>query len=41
MRNKCFNCKFFITCKRSDKDPKKENCIYFQETDVKEVKYEY
>lgn len=41
MMNKCFNCKWFFSCKRLDKNPEKENCIYFEETDVKEVDYEY
>ena len=38
MQNKCFNCKWFFSCNRQDKDPEKENCIYFEPTNIKEVK---
>lgn len=37
MQNKCYNCKWFFSCKRSDKDPAKKNCEYFECTNVKEV----
>ena len=37
MQNKCFNCMWFFSCKRTDKDPTKKNCIHFQETNIKEV----
>lgn len=35
MQNKCFNCKWFFTCNKSDE--KIKNCNWFNETNVKEV----
>lgn len=37
MQNKCFNCMWFFSCKREDKDTAKNNCEFFVETNVKEV----
>lgn len=38
MQKKCFNCKWFFSCQREDKDPAKENCMYFETTIIEEVK---
>lgn len=35
MQNKCFNCKWFFSCKKAD--PYIKNCEYFKETNVKGV----
>lgn len=35
MKNKCFNCKWFFSCKRAD--PQEKDCEYFEETNIKEV----
>lgn len=40
MKNRCFNCKYFISCKREDKDPKKKDCEYFQKISLMEVQSE-
>lgn len=36
MQNKCFNCRFWFSCKRASSEIK--NCEWFKETNVKEVK---
>lgn len=38
MLKKCFNCKWFFSCKKAD--PSVENCLYFVETNIKEIKKE-
>lgn len=35
MLRKCFNCKWFFTCKKAD--PSINDCLYFSETEVKEI----
>lgn len=36
MQNKCFNCKYFFSCKRANE--KTTNCEWFVENDIEEVK---
>ena len=36
MKNRCYNCKYFMTCKKSD--PNVKDCKWFSETIVKEIK---
>lgn len=39
MQNKCFNCAYFMSCKKAD--PYVQNCDYFKPTEIKLKGYKH